>query len=318
MSNSETRTYTLWNRDTVPTYVTGIVFTNDSNVSHNISFSGDWSSPYTGLNNFTGNTTGISQPVTYLSDISYEIKQYVSHTGTSLVVNSTSSLVLGYTLNGNGYSAGQTIIGWGTGTIIITSAGPDDLTDGKPIVGDNIQFIPPAYSMQVTSNSGVGAGWVASGNGYSGQTAVGFSSTNYIIMSGPPLSPPTPSETVTFSDPSTILTIAAGSSSTFTAYYTNNTSNFGSYEATFTISAVSTTSITKLVSNYVGIGAVPTSGGDSGGGFDGGGFGDGGGDAGVSGVGDGPGNSAGDANAGDGGNGSSADGSGSAGGTASA
>jgi hypothetical protein len=307
MADSETRTYTIWNRDSTVTYINSIIISTDPNVSHHIDFPSGWNGPYNNLTNFTANTTVISQPVTYLSDVGNQVKQYVTHSGTNLVINSTASLVIGYTLSLNGYSAGQTITGWGSTNTVITSSGPNDLTGGKPIVGDNIIFSPPEYSMQVSNNTGVAAGWVATGNGYNGQTATGLSSTNYIIMSGPPTTSPTPSGTVGFSDPQPVLILSPESSSTFTTRYTNNTNNIGSYDTAFTINALSTVSMTKLVINYVGIGTAPVDPGGGGlGGFDFGGPGDDGGPGtGAPGDGnaDGIGGIAGDANAGEGGTG---------------
>jgi hypothetical protein len=307
MADSETRTYTVWNRDNTSTRVTSLVINNDSNVAHHLAFTGAWESPYAGQTDFTGNTTVVSQSVTYLSDVDDVVKQYVSNSGTSLVVNSTASLVIGYTLNGNGYTAGQTLVGISTSTVV-TSAGPN----GSPIVGDNIVFVPPQYSMRVSSNSGVSPGWIATGNGYNGQTAVSFSSTNYIIMSDGPSGGTTPGSTVTFVSDQPVLTLAAHSSSTFTARYTNNTGNLGSWPSTFTFTAQSTMTITKLVSNFVGIGTAPVDpGGNGGGGFDGGGNGPGdNGDGPAPGPADNGVSVAGEANQGQDGNGSIGDGSG--------
>jgi hypothetical protein len=289
MADSETRTYLIWNRDSVTTYITGIDFTNDAGVSHSVSFPGTWESPFAGQTDYTANTTVETQAVTYADDIGDELKQYVSHTGTSLTVNSTASLVVGYSLFGNGYTAGQTIAGF-TSSTVITSAAPN----GTPLVGENIQFSPPQYLLRVTSNSGVGVGWEANGNGYTGQTSSGLSSTNYIIMSGPPTSTPTPGGTVTFTLNRTVLILAPFSSSTFTAKYSNNTTVLGTYPASFTIRALSTAPIVKQVSNYIGIGSAPYDGG-GGGGWDGGGFADGGSSAGPgSGPGSGPSGDSGD------------------------
>ena len=263
MADSETRTYLIWNRDSVTTYIRSIVFTNDAGVSHHAAFPAGWDGPYANQADFTANTTAISETASYVGDVGNVIKQYVSNTGTSLRVSSTSSLFVGYTLFGNGYTSGQTITGFGTTATVVTSAGPN----GSPQVGENIQFRPPQYTLRVDSNAGISAGWIASGNGYNGQTAQSFSSTDYIIMSGGPVSTPSPGGTITFTSPQTVLTLAPGSSSTFTARYTNNTAVVGTYPATFTIQALSTQSITKIVSNYVGINTPPVDpgGGDGGG-----------------------------------------------------
>jgi hypothetical protein len=166
--------------------------------------------------------------------------------------------------------------------------------------------------MRVSSNSGVSPGWIATGNGYNGQTAVSFSSTNYIIMSDGPSGGTTPGSTVTFVSDQPVLTLAAHSSSTFTARYTNNTGNLGSWPSTFTFTAQSTMTITKLVSNFVGIGTAPVDpGGNGGGGFDGGGNGPGdNGDGPAPGPADNGVSVAGEANQGQDGNGSIGDGSG--------
>jgi hypothetical protein len=320
MADSETRTYLVWNRDVVTTYLTSMVFTNDAAVDHTAAFPGTWDGPYAGQSNFTADTTVISQAVTYVGNVGDVLAQYVSHTGTSLTVNSTASIQTGYTLSGNGYTTGQTVTGFGTSTttaIVITSAGPDDTPD----VGENIQFSPPQYLLIVSNNSGVGTSWIASGNNYNGQTAIGFSSTDVIIMSGPPNISPSPGGTITFTSPQTLLTLPAGSSSTFTIKYSNNTAVLGTYPASITIRATTSTSadIVKSISNFVGINTAPVDpGGGGDGGWDGLGGGFGGDSSSDAGPGPGAGNSAGDANAGDGGNGSSSDGSGSDGGSATA
>jgi hypothetical protein len=322
MADSETRTYLVWNRDVVTTYLTSMVFNNDAGVDHHAAFPGTWDGPYASQTNFTADTTVISQAVTYVSNVGDVLSQYVSHTGTSLTVSSTASIQAGYTLSGNGYSSGQTVVGFGTSTIVITSAAPN----GIPLVGENIEFSPPQYFLIVSNNSGVGANWVASGNGYNNRTAIGFSGTNHIIMSGPPSTTPTPGGTITFTSPQTLLTLPAGSSSTFTIKYSNNTAVLGTYPSTITIRATTSTSadIVKVVSNFVGINTAPVDPGIDygGGGWTGDGFGGDSpgspGDGPGPGPGTGPGNSAGDANAGDGGNGSSADGSGSDGASATA
>jgi hypothetical protein len=298
-----------------------MVFNNDAAVDHYASFPGTWDGPYAGLSNFTADTTVVSQAVTYVSNVGDVIAQYISHTGTSLTINSTASIQTGYTLSLNSYTSGQTVVGFGTSTIVITSAAPD----GIPLVGENIKFSPPQYFLIVSNNSGVGANWVASGIGYTGnnRTAIGFSGTNHIIMSGPPST--TPSGTITFTSPQTLLTLPAGTTSSFTIKYSNNTTVLGTYPSTITIRATTSTSaeIVKVISNFVGINTAPV---DPGIDYGGGGFptdfgGDSPGSPGdgpSTGPGTGPGNSAGDANAGDGGNGTSADGSGSDGSTATA
>jgi hypothetical protein len=309
MATSETRTYTIWNLSTASTTIDSMAFTNESEVSHHLGFPAvGWIAPYAGVTDFTANDTVITETAqaTYaLEDI---LRQYKSHTGTSLTVNSNVNIGAGYAVNGNGYNT--TVVSTAGTQTVVTSAGPTT----TPIFNDNIQFLPPQYDLIVDDNTGISANWVASGNGYSGQTVVATSGSTYLIMSGPPSGTPTPGGVITFtSDQNLMLTLAAGTSATFTAFYSNNSAVTGSYTGTFLINATQFGSVIKIVRNAVGINTAPIfDGGGGGGGFEGGGF-DG---PGVAPGDDGPGPaapdgvSAGDANNGEGGNGGVGDGSG--------
>ena len=310
MADSETRTYTIWNLSTVTTDINSMIFVNQPEVSHHLSFPAGWESPYAGDINFTAGDTVITETAqaTYaLEDI---LRQYKSHTGTTLTVNSNASIGSGYAVNGNGYNT--TVVSTSGTQTVITSAGPVT----TPIFNNNIQFLPPQYDLIVDSNSGISANWTAAGNGYSGQTVVATSGSTYLIMSGPPSTTPTPGGVITFtSDQNLMLTLAAGTSATFSAYYSNNSSVTGSYTGTFQINATNPGVIIKYVKNAVGINTPPVApdGGGGGGGWDPGfGFDSGlGGDTGNTGVdGTGVNGIAGDANNGEGGTGAVGDGSG--------
>lgn len=318
MAISETRTYTIWNLSTASADITSMTFNNQAEISHHLGFPvSGWLSPYAGVTDYTANNTVITETAqaTYaLEDI---LRQYKLHTGTSLVVSSNASIGAGYAVNGNGYNT--TVVSTAGTQTVITSAGPAT----TPILNDNIQFLPPDYNLIVDSNAGISANWTAAGNGYSGQTVIATSGSTYLIMSGPPSSTPTPGGVITFtSDQNLMLTLAAGTSATFTAYYSNNSSVTGSYTGTFLISANTPGPVIKQVRNAVGINTPPI---DPGGGGGGGGYDPGFDSPGTDAPSDAPSDaptgdspSAGDANNGEGGNGSVGDGTGVAGDSATA
>jgi hypothetical protein len=307
MATSETRTYTIQNLSTVSTTINSMAFTNESAVSHHLGFPAvGWIAPYAGVTDFTANDTVITETAQATYALENILRQYKLHTGTSLTVNSNANIGAGYAVNGNGYNT--TVVSTAGTQTVVTSAGPTT----TPILDDNIQFLPPQYDLIVDDNTGISTNWTAAGNGYSGQTVAATSGSTYLIMSGPPSSSPTPGGVITFtSDQNLMLTLAAGTSATFTAFYSNNSAVTGSYTGTFLINATQFGSVIKIVKNAVGINTDPIFVDGGGGGGDyyyGGGDGFSPGDAVGPAPGPADGISAGDANAGAGGNGTTGQG----------
>ena len=307
MATSETRTYTIWNLSTASTTIDSMVFTNESEVSHHLGFPAvGWIAPYAGVTDFTANDTLITETAQATYALENILRQYKLHTGTSLTVNSNANIGAGYAVNGNGYNT--TVVSTAGTQTVVTSTGPTT----TPILNDNIQFLPPQYDLIVDDNTGISANWTAAGNGYSGQTVAATSGSTYLIMSGPPSSSPTPGGVITFtSDQNLMLTLAAGTSATFTAFYSNNSAVTGSYTGTFLINATQFGSVIKIVKNAVGINTDPIFVDGGGGGGDyyydgGGGFSPGDSVGPAPGPADGV--SAGNANAGAGGNGTTGQG----------
>ena len=305
MATSEINTYTIWNISTASTTINSMVFTNESEVSHHLGFPAvGWIAPYAGVTDFTANDTLITETAQATYALENILRQYKLHVGTSLTVNSNENIGAGYTVSGNGYNT-TAVSTAGTQTVI-TLAGPTT----TPILNDNIQFIPPQYDLIVDDNTGISANWTAAGNNYSGQTVVATSGSTYLIMSGPPSGTPTPGGVITFtSDQNLMLTLSSGTSATFTAFYSNNSSVTGSYTGTFLINATQFGSVIKIVRNAVGINTAPIlPGGGGDGGWGGGGFDGNPGEGPAAPAAPADGISAGDANAGEGGNGTTGQG----------
>jgi hypothetical protein len=285
-----------------------MVFTNESEVSHHLGFPAvGWIAPYAGVTDFTANDTLITETAQATYALENILRQYKLHTGTDLTVNSNANIGAGYAVNGNGYNT--TVVSTAGTQTVFTLAGPTT----TPILNDNIQFLPPQYDLIVNDNTGISTNWTAAGNGYSGQTVAATSGSTYLIMSGPPSSTPTPGGVITFtSDQNLMLTLTSGTSATFTAFYSNNSSVTGSYTGTFLINATQFGSVVKIVKNAVGINTDPIfvdGGGGGGEWYYGGGDGFSPGDT-DSPAAPGPTDSvtAGDANAGEGGNGTTGQG----------
>jgi hypothetical protein len=253
MATSETRTYTIQNLSTVSTTINSMVFTNEPEVSHHLGFPAvGWVAPYAGVTDFTANSTEITETALATYALENIPRPYISNTGTSLTVSSNANIGAGYAVNGNGYNT--TVVSTAGTQTVVTSAGPTT----TPIFNDNILFLPPQYDLIVDDNAGISANWTAAGNNYSGQTVVATSGSTYLIMSGPPNGTPTPGGVITFtSDQNLMLTLAPGSTATFTAYYSNNSAVTGSYTGTFLINATQFGSVIKIVKNAVGINTDP-------------------------------------------------------------
>ena len=125
-----------------------------------------------------------------------------------------------------------------------------------PTGGDIVTFSPPDNLLILDSISGVGVGWIAIGTGYSGQTVLGTSGADTLIMSAPPST--TPSGSITFtSDEDTMFVIAPSSSKTFAMNYNRVTSAVGTYTSEVAIHATLGTSVIEYVNNFLVISTLP-------------------------------------------------------------
>lgn len=249
------QTFTIKNNSLVDTaYINRFTFADQSGqVQHAVDFTG-WNSPWNSGSYSGSNDTKRTESVTYQDDVGPINAVYVDHTGTTLIVDSTSGISANWTLDGNGYTSNQTVVSITSATWLVTSAGPN----GIPVPTEVITFTPPQIAMRVTNNTGVQAGWVATGNGYNGETAVSTSGTTWIIMSDAPGGTPTPGGTVLFSSTDDVMaTILPGATKTFLVDYTNITSSFGDYTGDIQIFAEIGGAAVKNVNNIITISAAP-------------------------------------------------------------
>ena len=254
-------TYTIRNNSsTTPAVINYFtIATNLTQIQHTLNLTG-WNSPWgTGYTAFTGASTLRTVSSTYISNVGTLNKVYQYHNGTSLLLNNNTGIVAGWGISSTlGYTSGQTVVATSGTSWVITSAAPNT----NPVLGDAISFEPPQYLLQVNSISGILAGWVISGTGYSnGQTVVATSGTQWVQVSANASS--TPSGTITFTSNQDIMaTIAPGGTKTFSMNYANVTTARGTYTSLVNIFATVGSSVTKIVNNYLSIvapAAVPSS-----------------------------------------------------------
>ena len=254
-------TYTIRNNSTTTSAVINYftIATNVAQIQHTLNLTG-WNSPWaTGYTAFTGASTLQRVDSNYISNVGTLNKVYQYHTGTSLLLNDNTGLAAGWGIGSTpGYTSGQTVVSTSGTSWVITSAAPT----ATPVGGNAITFEPPQYLLQVNSISGILAGWVISGTGYSsGQTVVATSGTQWVQVSANASS--TPSGTITFTSNQDIMaTIAPLGTKTFSMNYANVTATRGTYTSLVNIVATVGSSVTKIVNNYLSIvppGTVPPS-----------------------------------------------------------
>jgi hypothetical protein len=175
-----------------------------------------------------------------------------------LIVDNTTDIQTGFILSGNGYSDFQEVVNVNSSTWLTIS----NFADGISVPGSAITFTPSGgipYALQVSGDtSGLDVGWVASGNGYSGQTILAFSGTNWLSMSGPPNTTPTLGGSITFSESNANMwTIAPLDTKTFALDYTNSTSVTGQYTSVINIYADIGGPTIKTVRGVVDIAPAP-------------------------------------------------------------
>lgn len=141
----------------------------------------------------------------------------------TLKLVSTATLYTGMIMNGNGFTAGQTVVSIGTDSTVVASADPNT----GVYAGAIVTFQPPAYVLKVNNITGLSAGWTvdpdAGGFVYSvSRSIISTSGTQYLIMSGD-VGYANPSGDIKFiSNQNTMITLAPNSSATWVMYYSAN------------------------------------------------------------------------------------------------
>ena len=222
--------------------------TNTAQIQHYLNLTG-WLPPFNSYTAFTGPTTIQSASSNYIANIGPLSKIYQASSGTNLQLNSNTGIMAGWTLNGTGYTDGQTVVATSGTVWVITNTG----TNTNAVVSESILFTPPIPWLVVSNNTGILPGWVISGTGYTaGQTVVATSGTQWIRTSD--FEDSTPSGTITFtSNQDTMLTLAPGASATFSMDYTNVTSAIGTYTSLINIYGTVGTAVVKKVNNFLSI-----------------------------------------------------------------
>lgn len=259
MANDIINTYTIYNNspDTTATINSIVINTNLSEIQHHLYLTG-WNPPFNQppYDDFTGSTTLYQLTRTYVDDISPVNKTYVDKdvTGLILRLNNVTNIQSGWTITGDAFTEGQTVVAT-SGSFWVSISDP---ADGILAPGDAITFSPDDYVLIVNDRTGIGIGWVATGVGYNGQTVEGFDPPNGLIMSAPPTTQPSGNITFT-SNLDEMLQIQPSTSATFTMNYDRVTGVLGTYTSTVKIYATQGANIIKQVDNFMLISAVPVS-----------------------------------------------------------
>lgn len=259
MANDILNTYTIYNNspDTTATINSIVIDTNLSEIQHHLYLTG-WNPPFDQppYDDFTGSTTLFQTSRAYVDDISPVNKTYVATTGSGLILrlNNNTGIQSGYTITGDAFTEGQTVVAT-SGSIWVSISDP---ADGILALGDAITFSPDEFVLIVDDRTGIKVGWVATGVGYNGQTVEGFDPPNGLVMSAPPTTQPSGNITFT-SNLDNMLEIQPGSSATFVMNYDRVTSVLGTYVSAVQIYATQGANVVKQVDNFMLISAVPVS-----------------------------------------------------------
>lgn len=214
------KTFTLTNYSASSVTVNEINFESAAGIPHTANLS-NFGGYLSGATAFTGVSTYPTTDALYVSDTSPVTKLYVSHTGTTLVVNDTSGIAAGYDVSGNGYTSGQTVDNVVSATWLLISGPPTFL----PTVGQGITFSTSVPVLTVDDTTDILAGYIASGNGYTlDQSVVSVDGPTTLTMSSFPNGTPSPGGTINFRNPAPIGSIAPGASIPFTLDYTTGLS----------------------------------------------------------------------------------------------
>ena len=195
----------------------------------------------------------------------------------TLKLVSTATLYTGMIMNGNGFTAGQTVVSIGADSTVVASADPNTGVYASAIV----TFSPPQYVLRVNNITGLAAGWTTNSEfTYPvSRTVVSTSGTEYLIMSGD-VGSSTPSGNIKFvSNTNDMITLAPNTSATWVMYYSANNSTQSNNIANIKIYATQQgNNVQKEINNVVSINQAPSlnniqpAEGGGGGGGDGGGY----------------------------------------------
>lgn len=255
MANDIINTYTIYNNsaDTTATINYIEIDTNLSEMQHHLYLTG-WNPPFdtAPYDDFTGPSTLYQVSRAYVDDISPVTKVYVSSSGTTLRLNNVTDIQSGWTLTGDAFTEGQTVIAT-SGSFWVTISDPPD---GILALGDAITFSPDEFILELDSNAQIQVGWIASGVGYSGQTVVGIQPPNSLIMSAPPNTQPSGNITFT-SNQDIMIELPPGASTSFSMNYDRVTSALGTYVSAVKIYATQGAQVVKQVDNFMLISSAP-------------------------------------------------------------
>lgn len=254
-------TYTIYNNsnDTTATINYFEIATNLSEQQHRLKIPAFWNPPFNAspYTDFTGATTLRSEVKTYTSDVgSVNHTTTATTTGTTLRLDSNSELQVGWTVfNASYIYSGQTVANkLGTQTVILSSV-PDVVPFSSGVA---ITFTPPEFLLDVNNTTDLQEGWVASGNGYNGETILEVRSGTRLVMSDQPSTNPSPGGNITFtSDEDNMLEIPPLSSSTFVMDYDRITSVYGTYTSIVTMHATLGSNVVKNINNFMLVSALP-------------------------------------------------------------
>jgi hypothetical protein len=252
--------YTLTNFSTDTTAIIRY-FTIDTNLSqqqHFLNLTG-WLPPFDTYTAFTGPTTVQSQTKTY-QDGTFDIQAVTTATtpttSTTIFVNSNADIGNGWAVEADGIAPGTTVSSTpGTNRVVISNFPTDPIPSGE-----QINFKPPEYLVELNNTTGLQVGWTLSGNGFgSGSISIlDIRPAGIIEISANPSGTPIPGNSVTFtSDGDTMLTIAPLSSATFSMDYTRVTAVYGTYASLVSIGAELDRSVVLPISNFMLVSAAP-------------------------------------------------------------
>ena len=252
------KNFTLYNYSTTSTATLNqITFQTPAGIQHiaDLSAFGGYLS---GASAFTGTGTFPFEPALYQSDTRPENAVYAAHYNTAsnffLIVDSTTRIQPSWVASGNGYTSGQSVLAVTSGTWLQMSAAPTF----SPTIGQAILFSTGTIQLTVDSTTGISAGFVAVGNGYSiDQTVVSVVSGSVLQMSAYPNGTPSIGGTINFENRSPIGTLPPGGSIPFSIDHTTSLTSIGTYTAQVNIIGNINGPKTKVVRNAIVLSTVP-------------------------------------------------------------
>ena len=175
----------------------------------------------------------------------------------TLKLVSTATLYTGMTMNGNGFTVGQTVVSIGADSTVVASADPNTGVYASAIV----TFSPPQYVLRVNNITGLAAGWTTNSEfTYPvSRTVVSTSGTEYLIMSGD-VGSNSPSGNIKFvSNTNDMITLTPNTSATWVMYYSANNSTLSNNIANIKIYATQQgNNVQKEINNLVSINQAPS------------------------------------------------------------